>query len=90
MVNNNVENVQVNAEINKRDDGEEFYTQKICSLIFEPKVGFVDIAGLDLAKQCLLESFILPLQHPNLFNGAEGWKGILLYGPPGNGKTSFA
>ncbi|CAK82271.1 unnamed protein product (macronuclear) [Paramecium tetraurelia] len=50
-----------------------------------------DIAGLEQAKQSLKEAVILPLQHPNLFQGTlKPWTGILLYGPPGTGKTFLA
>ena len=49
-----------------------------------------DIAGLESVKRSLSESFILPLQRPDLFqnhNLRQAPKGILLYGPPGTGKT---
>ena len=41
-------------------------------------------------KLLLLESLVLPLKQPQLFEGVKPWKSILLYGPPGTGKTTLA
>jgi SpoVK/Ycf46/Vps4 family AAA+-type ATPase len=46
-----------------------------------------DIAGLSEAKQSLQESAILPLVRPDLFTGLRKPQNILLWGPPGTGKT---
>ena len=49
------------------------------------------IAGMDEAIQAIREAVILPMKHPDLFTGArKPWRGILLYGPPGCGKTLLA
>jgi SpoVK/Ycf46/Vps4 family AAA+-type ATPase len=46
-----------------------------------------DICGLENVKQSLQESAILPLMRPDLFNGLRKAQNILLWGPPGTGKT---
>jgi len=53
-----------------------------------------DIGGLDNIIEQLREAIIFPLVYPRLFQSAAGLyaapKGVLLYGPPGCGKTLLA
>ena len=58
----------------------------------EINVSWDDVGGLDVAKQDLRDALELPFQHPELFEhyGVQTLRGLLLYGPPGCGKTLLA
>ncbi|KAB1215393.1 ATPase family AAA domain-containing protein 1-A [Morella rubra] len=58
----------------------------------EIAVTFADIGALDEIKESLQELVMLPLRRPDLFKGGllKPCRGILLFGPPGTGKTMLA
>ncbi len=69
-----------------RQDVEQLLTPEI------PDVTFDDIGGLDTQIETIRQAIELPLRHPELYRqyGLRPTKGILLYGPPGSGKTLIA
>ncbi len=62
------------------------------ALLQIPSVKWEDVGGLEDAKQRLVESVEWPLKYPGTYSslGIEPPKGVLLYGPPGCGKTLVA
>ncbi|XP_028804813.1 uncharacterized protein LOC114759742 [Neltuma alba] len=58
----------------------------------EINVTFDDIGSLEETKESLQELVMLPLRRPDLFTGGllKPCRGILLFGPPGTGKTMLA
>lgn len=57
-----------------------------------PSLTFADVGGLDEVKEALAMKLIRPLQQPELFQayGKSVGGGLLMYGPPGCGKTYLA
>lgn len=58
----------------------------------KPDIKFDDVAGLDGVKQALREDVINVFAHPEVYARfkEDGGGGVLMYGPPGNGKTFIA
>ena len=79
---------KIGSEMRKPKEslGEEFD-----SLIMKekPNISWDDVVGLDDAKRAIRESIVYPTKRSDLF--PLGWpRGLLLYGPPGCGKTLLA
>ena len=57
-----------------------------------PETGYADIGGLGPQIEAIRDAVELPFAHPELFreHGLRPPKGVLLYGPPGCGKTLIA
>lgn len=58
----------------------------------KPDVAYSDIGGMDIQKQEVREAVELPLTHFELYKqiGIDPPRGVLMYGPPGCGKTMLA
>src|SRR5438093_559292 len=61
-------------------------------LVEGPRVSWTDVGGLEDVKMKLREAVEMPLKDPDAFKrmGIRPPRGILLYGPPGSGKTLLA
>ncbi|KAM0919700.1 hypothetical protein ACQ4PT_008007 [Festuca glaucescens] len=73
----------------------EFEKRLLADVIPPDEIGvtFEDIGALESVKETLKELVMLPLQRPELFTRGQlmkPCKGILLFGPPGTGKTMLA
>ena len=58
----------------------------------KPDVAYSDIGGMDIQKQEMREAVELPLTHFELYKqiGIDPPRGVLMFGPPGCGKTMLA
>ena len=58
----------------------------------DPRTTFRDVGGLEDVKKTINRTIVLPYQRPDLYEryGRRAGGGILLYGPPGCGKTLLA
>jgi SpoVK/Ycf46/Vps4 family AAA+-type ATPase len=66
-----------------KEDGQELIITE------KPMVKWDEVVGLETAKKAVKEAIVYPVQRPDLF--PLGWpRGILLFGPPGCGKTLLA
>ena len=74
-----------NDEADEEDDIDPKFIQK-------PSINFNDVGGMDHVKKEIDLKIIQPLEHPEIYKayGKKIGGGILLYGPPGCGKTFMA
>ena len=87
--------VEMQIESNNGGDGGEAATggggKPSAELVVteKPMVSWAEVVGLEMAKKAVKEAIVYPVQRPDLF--PLGWpRGILLFGPPGCGKTLLA
>lgn len=80
-----------------QEETQKLKSDPICANIFQcivnvqPSESFNAIGGLENVKDALYETLILPNIRPDLFQGLRRpSRGVLMYGPPGNGKTMIA
>jgi transitional endoplasmic reticulum ATPase len=85
---------KINVNMNDFSDAlKEIAPSAIREVLIEvPNVSWDDIGGLEEVKQELIEAVQWPLQKPQVFErmGIKPPRGIILYGPPGCGKTLLA
>lgn len=63
--------------------------EDIEKLVERPKINFSGVGGMDALKEQIRMKILYPMQNPDLFRayGKTIGGGVLLYGPPGCGKT---
>ena len=73
-------------EVIPRAEVEELVLEEV------PDIDYKDIGGLGPQIEAIRDAVELPFLHPELFreHGLKPPKGVLLYGPPGCGKTLIA
>lgn len=71
---------------------EEQYEDFSSPFVHKPDTTFDDVGGMEQVKKEIELKIIQPLKHPELYKayGKKTGGGILLYGPPGCGKTFIA
>lgn len=71
------------AQLESMESVKDFFVHE------KPKVGFKDIGGLEAVKEELRRAIIYPFTHKDIYEyyNQKSGGGVLLYGPPGCGKT---
>lgn len=72
--------------------GEDDEDEELLTPIDRPEINFADVGGMEELKEEIRLKIIYPLQHSEMYAayGKQIGGGILLYGPPGCGKTHLA
>ena len=87
--NNNNQNKGKSIHDKEEDEMDEKIMSEI--MVNNPGVKFDDIIGMKEMKRILYEIIVVPTIRPDLFTGIrKPQRGILLFGPPGTGKTMIA
>ena len=80
----------ITGSLEESDEEEDILSQKY--FMEKPKLRFEDVGGMKRVKEEISLKIIQPLKNPHLYKayGKKIGGGILLYGPPGCGKTFIA
>ena len=75
-----------------REESEEEEEEYDSRFLQKPAINFSDVGGMETVKKEIELKIIKPLLHPELYKayGKKVGGGILVYGPPGCGKTFLA
>ncbi|OQD44155.1 cell division protein [Croceivirga radicis] len=86
--NHKFDQVLKNPVLTNEDD----FTEDVVSFMSKPNITFKDVGGMEQVKNEIDLKIIKPLQHQEVYKayGKKIGGGILLYGPPGCGKTYLA
>jgi SpoVK/Ycf46/Vps4 family AAA+-type ATPase len=78
-----------NEQWQEEDDDDEFSAERLIDEVSRPAISFADVGGMEEVKEEIRMKIIYPLQNRDLFRayGKKIGGGVLLYGPPGCGKT---
>jgi len=81
------EKIKLGGPGNETESDEDSYIE-----IERPKISFADVGGMEDLKEEIRMKIIHPLEHPEIYKayGKKIGGGILMYGPPGCGKTHLA
>ncbi len=83
LINANSKNSTLNVE-------ESLHETLLDDIILKskPDIKLENVVGLENIKRILLQTILIPIKRPDIFPPNLSWpKGILLFGPPGCGKT---
>jgi ATP-dependent 26S proteasome regulatory subunit len=83
------EKLKIHSGTSESDDMD---ISDLMGFMSKPDVNFSHVGGMDVVKKEIEMKIILPLKHPEMYKayGKKTGGGILLYGPPGCGKTFIA